>query len=103
MSPFIIPPPLGQPHSIFGGSTVCWLFSCFHNPPNSDMDYRIFTGVRTWSFVRVRIHTGGLGTPTASQHNPIDSVGKTESCVLYKNNNNALTGDRTQVPLSCNH
>ena len=23
-------------------SSACWLFSCFHNPPNSDMDYRIF-------------------------------------------------------------
>ena len=32
-------------------------FLCFHNPPNSDMDYRIFY-VRTWSFVCVRIHTG---------------------------------------------
>ena len=21
---------------------ACWMFKCFHNPPNSDMDYRIF-------------------------------------------------------------
>ena len=21
---------------------ACWVFSCFRNPPNSDMDYRIF-------------------------------------------------------------
>ena len=21
---------------------ACWVFKCFHNPPNSDMDYRIF-------------------------------------------------------------
>ena len=25
---------------------ACWMFGCFHNPPNSDMDYRIFI-VRT--------------------------------------------------------
>ena len=23
-------------------TSVCWVFSCFRNPPNSDMDYRIF-------------------------------------------------------------
>ena len=39
------------------------MFSCFHNPPNSVMDYRIFN-VRTWSFVYVRIYNthGRLGT-----------------------------------------
>ena len=26
--------------------SACWAFKCFHNPPNSDMDYRIFN-VRT--------------------------------------------------------
>ena len=36
--------------------SACWVFSCLHNPPNSDMDYRIFN-VRTWSFLRVHIHT----------------------------------------------
>ena len=25
---------------------ACWVFKCFHNPPNSDMDYGIFN-VRT--------------------------------------------------------
>ena len=54
---FLIPPPLGQPNSVFGGTDARWLFSCFHNPPNSDGDYRIFN-VRTRSFVCVRIHTG---------------------------------------------
>ena len=72
MWPFLIPPPLGQPHSVFGGTIACWLFSCFHNPPNSDMDYIICT-VRTWSFSFVRIKTPGLGTPTASQHNIFNS------------------------------
>ena len=43
-------------------------FSCFHNPPNSDIDYRIFN-MRMWSFLCVHIHTGGLGTLTASLHN----------------------------------
>ena len=30
-------------NSIYG---ACWVFQCFHNPPNSDMDYGIFN-VRT--------------------------------------------------------
>ena len=34
---------------------ACWVFSCFHNPPNTDMDYRIFN-VRTSSFLCMRIH-----------------------------------------------
>ena len=29
---------------------ACWVFSCFHNPPNFDMDYGIFN-VRMWSFI----------------------------------------------------
>ena len=37
--------------------SACWVFSCFCNPPNSDMDYRIFN-MRTWSFLCVHIHTG---------------------------------------------
>ena len=37
-----------------------WVCSCFRDPPNSDMDYRIIN-VRAWSFVCTR----GLGTPTA--------------------------------------
>ena len=57
MGLFLIPPPLGQPHSIYGGTSTCWLFLCFHNPPNSDIDYWIFN-MRTWSFVCMRIHTG---------------------------------------------
>ena len=38
-------------------TSACWVFSCFRNPPNSDMDYRIFN-VCTRSFSWVRIHTG---------------------------------------------
>ena len=36
--------------------SACWVFSCFSNPPNSDMDCRIFI-VRRWSFSCVRVHT----------------------------------------------
>ena len=36
------------------------------------MDYRIFT-THTWSFLCVRMYTQGLGTPTVSQHNILDS------------------------------
>ena len=46
-------PPLVQPHSVFGGTSACWFVARFHNPSNSDKDYRIFN-VRTWSFVCVR-------------------------------------------------
>ena len=35
---------------------ACWVFLCFRNAPNSDVDYRIFN-VRTWPFLCVRIHT----------------------------------------------
>ena len=34
---------------------VCWVFSCFHNPPKSDMDYGIFymrTGVNVCNCTR---------------------------------------------------
>ena len=37
---------------------ACWVFWCFCNPPNSDMDYRIFI-VRAWSSACV--HTLDLG------------------------------------------
>ena len=37
--------------------SLCWVFSCSHNPPDSDMHYRIFN-VRTRSFLCVRIHMG---------------------------------------------
>ena len=46
-----------------------WVFLCFHNPPNSDIDYRIFN-VRTWSFL-LRVHGGWACTPT-SQDNIFD-------------------------------
>ena len=56
-------------------TSACWVFSCFRNPPNSDMDHRIFNVRRpTWSFLCAAcVYTGGLGTPTTSQHNIFDS------------------------------
>ena len=39
-------------------TSACWVFSCFCNPPNCDMDYRIFN-LRMWSFVCMCIDTGG--------------------------------------------
>ena len=38
-------------------ASAWWACSCFRNPPNSNMDYRICKA-RVWSFVCVRIHTG---------------------------------------------
>ena len=50
-------------------SSAClFCFSCFRNPPNSGMDYRVFS-VRTWSFLCVRIHTGfGHTDSESAQH-----------------------------------
>ena len=49
-------------------TSACWVFSCFRNPLNSDMDYRIFN-MRTWSFVCVRIHAGvGHTDSESAQH-----------------------------------
>ena len=39
---------------------ACWIFWCFHNPPNSDMDERIFI-MQMWSF-SMRIHRGPQST-----------------------------------------
>ena len=33
--------------------STCWVFSCFRNPLNSDMDYRIFI-MRKWSIMFIR-------------------------------------------------
>ena len=48
-------------------TSACWVFLCFCNPPNSDMDYRIFN-VHMWSLLCVHIYTQGLGTLTTSRH-----------------------------------
>ena len=42
-------------YPVFGLFSPCAVFSCFRNPPNSDMEYRIIN-MRT--FLCVRIHTG---------------------------------------------
>ena len=47
-------------------TSACWVFSCFRNPPNSDMDYRI-SNVGTYIYIR------SFGKPAASQHNIFDS------------------------------
>ena len=38
--------------------SACWVFLCFRNLTNSDMDYRIFN-MHTWSFLCAHIHPGG--------------------------------------------
>ena len=43
------------------------------NPPNSDMDYRIFSVHILYGLSYACVYTQGLGTPTASQHNLFDS------------------------------
>ena len=38
-------------------TNACWVFSCFRNPPNSDLDYRFFN-VRAWCIL-MRAYTHG--------------------------------------------
>ena len=58
-----------------------WVFSCFRNPPNSDMDSMIFNVRSTRSFLCVRsLYTRRLDTPTASQHNMFDREQLVFSC-----------------------
>ena len=54
--------------TLTNNESAWWVFSCFHNPPNSDMDYRIFN-VRTWLFLCVRgVHMGVGHTDSESAH-----------------------------------
>ena len=49
---------------------LCAVFLCFHNPPNSDMDYSIFNR-RTWSFLNLMhayTHGGGHTDNQSAQH-----------------------------------
>ena len=39
-------------------SSACWVFSCLHNPPNSDMDCRIFSRAYMTILVRACTHRG---------------------------------------------
>ena len=52
-------------------TSACWVFSCFRNATNSDVDYRVFN-VRTWWFYAC-VYTQWLGTPKMSQYNIFDS------------------------------
>ena len=47
--------------------SACWVFLCFRNPPNFDMDYRIFI-MHTWSFLCVRVHMEVGHTDSESAH-----------------------------------
>ena len=42
----------------FTSFSACWLFCCFHNPPNSDMDYKFFNVYMRFFFWRVYTHGG---------------------------------------------
>ena len=53
---------------VFRPTSACWEYSCFRNPPNSDMDYMIFNACM-WLFLCVRIHTGvGHTDNESAQH-----------------------------------
>ena len=50
-------------------TSACWVSSCFRNPPNSDMDYRIGSLRSVCDHSYASVYTRGLDTPTTSQHN----------------------------------
>ena len=58
--------------------SACWVCSWFHNPPNSDMDYRIFN-VCTWSFMLEDTHGVGHTDSESVQH---FWLWKTQYCAL---------------------
>ena len=43
--------------------SACWIFLCFRNPLNLNMDYRIFI-MRAWPFLCVRVHPIMSRSPT---------------------------------------
>ena len=48
-------------------TSACWVVLCFHDPPNSDTELRIFN-MRTWSFLCMCIHMGVGHTNESAQH-----------------------------------
>ena len=78
--------------------SACWIFSCFRNPPNSDMDYRIFT-VRTWSFLRMHIHTGvGHTDSESAQHFWLGKTHKFFLCSWLDSNLGPLNLESDALP-----
>ena len=97
---FLIPPPLGQPHSVFGGTSAYWLFPCFHRTLTWTTGY--LTCVHGLS-VCVRIHTGVGHTDSESQHNLFDSENlkvflcsfdRIQTLDLWISSPNAITTER---------
>ena len=58
---------------------ACWMFYCFHNPPNSDMDYGIFnvrTDVNACNCTRcVRTHVRESAVKDDREKNPLPHRG----------------------------
>ena len=76
--------------------SACWFFSCFSNPPNSDMDYMI-SNARTWPFLRVRIHTGvGHTDSELAQHFWLEQLFLVRGSNLWSSN---LEYDALPVPI----
>ena len=69
-------------------TSACWVFSCFRNPLNSDMDYRIFNVI-----ILMCIYTQGLGTQT-SQHNILTQ----KNCLSCAPNGVQTSGLRISSP-----
>ena len=48
-------------------TSACWVFSFFYNPPNTDMDYRIFKYAYVIIIVHAYIYIRGLHGHTDSE------------------------------------
>ena len=83
-------------------TSACWVFSCFRNPSNSDMEYRIFN-VRTWTFLSVRYTQGGLGTPTTSQHTILTRKNCDNDDNTNNNNNNSSSSSSSSNTTTTNN
>ena len=83
-------------------TSACWVVSCFRNPLNSDMDYRIFN-MHTWSFLCVRIHTGVEHTDESAQHFSPKKTHKFFLCTWRGSNQGSLDLESGTVPIEPPH
>ena len=88
--------PRGMPaatESRYPAYGACWVFYCFHNPPNFDMDYRIFN-VRTdvnacdctreCTYTRKRVCTRRPREKNPSPHRGIEPASGRDGPTLYQ-------------------
>ena len=97
--PYLVKATAAARRALPSPASACWVFLCFRNPPNSNMDYRIFN-VRIWSFLCVRTHTG-----VGHTNNEL-ALGKTDNfflCSWWRWNLGSLDFESDAVPIEPPH